>query len=150
MYQNYGFERYINRNELRNTIKYIVQKGDSLYEIAKKYNVSVSDIVSLNNLASSMIYPNQILFIPSLTSNTKTTLKTLLQNNGYNTSNYSKEILDIEVIDGQSLKNSDKYYTILESDTLDTILSKSSLSPYELLNLNKDNWFSSGNKIIIK
>lgn len=150
MYQNFGFERYINRNELRNTIKYIVQKGDSLYEIAKKYNVSVSDIVSLNNLASSMIYPNQILFIPSGTSTTKTTLKTLLENNGYSTNDYSKEILDIEVVDGQVLKQSDKYYKVVESDTLDTILSKSSLSPYELLNLNKDNWFSSGNKIIIK
>lgn len=150
MYQNYGFERYINRNELRNTIKYIVQKGDSLYEIAKKYNVSVNDIISLNNLASSMIYPNQILFIPSNTSTTKTTLKTLLQNNGYSTNDYSKEILDIEVVDGQVLKQSDKYYTVLSTDTLDTILSKSSLSPYELLNLNKDIWFSSGNKIIIK
>lgn len=150
MYQNYGFERYINRNELRNTIKYIVQKGDSLYEIAKNYNVSVNDIISLNNLASSMIYPNQILFIPSTTSTTKTTLKTLLQNNGYSTNDYSKEILDIEVVDGQVLKQSDKYYKVLESDTLDTILSKSSLSPYELLNLNKDIWFSSGNKIIIK
>ncbi len=150
MYQNYGFERYINRRELQDTTKYIVQKGDSLYEIAKKYNVSVNDIISLNNLASSMIYPNQILFIPNKSTQSKTTLKTLLQTNGYNTDNFSDEILKIEVIDGQILKSSDKYYTVLSTDTLDTILSKTGLSPYELLNLNKDNWFLTGNKIIIK
>lgn len=51
MYQNYGFEKFINRDSLRDTIKHVVEKGDTLYEIAKKYNVSVADIVSLNNLA---------------------------------------------------------------------------------------------------
>ena len=40
MYQNYGFEKFINRDSLRDTIKHVVEKGDTLYEIAKKYNVS--------------------------------------------------------------------------------------------------------------
>lgn len=153
MYQNYGFEKFINRDSLRDTIKYVVEKGDTLYEIAKKYNVNVSDIVSLNNLASSMIYPNQILFIPHKAKTEeckKITLKEYLQKNGYDTSGYLEEILNIEVLDNKMLMPTNNRYTIVGTDTLDSIMSKTGLTPYELLNLNKDKWLISGETIIIK
>ena len=35
---------------LLNSIEYIVKKGDSLYSIAKKYGVSVSDLINYNKL----------------------------------------------------------------------------------------------------
>ena len=44
MYQNYGFEKFINRDSLRDTIKHVVEKGDTLYEIAKKYNATIPQI----------------------------------------------------------------------------------------------------------
>ncbi|MCU4674855.1 LysM peptidoglycan-binding domain-containing protein [Catenovulum sp. 2E275] len=45
-------------------IEYIVQSGDNFWEISKKYNVSVKDIVKWNNLASNQaIYPGQTLVI---------------------------------------------------------------------------------------
>lgn len=47
-----------------NSITYIVKKGDSLYTIAKKYNTSVSEIVSLNNLSSNNLSIGQTLKIP--------------------------------------------------------------------------------------
>ncbi len=43
---------------------YIVQKGDSLYSIARKYNTTVSAIQSLNNLATSNLSIGQRLLIP--------------------------------------------------------------------------------------
>lgn len=42
---------------------YTVQKGDSLYSIANKFNTSVSEIKSLNNLSSNLLYIGQILKI---------------------------------------------------------------------------------------
>lgn len=43
---------------------YTVQKGDSLYQIAKKYNTTINDIKNLNNLTSNLLNINQELKIP--------------------------------------------------------------------------------------
>jgi len=40
---------------------YKVQPGDSLWAIAQKYNVSLAQLKSLNQLSSDVIYPNQVL-----------------------------------------------------------------------------------------
>ena len=56
--------------------QYVVQKGDSLYMIAKRFNVSVDDLKKHNHLYSNMIYPNQILLIPSTTDAKKTYMTT--------------------------------------------------------------------------
>ena len=39
---------------------YIVQKGDNLYAIAQKYNISLIDLLNINGLdKDDYIYPNQ-------------------------------------------------------------------------------------------
>lgn len=43
---------------------YIVKLGDTLYSIAKRYNVSVNDIMNTNNLTSSLLTIGQELIIP--------------------------------------------------------------------------------------
>jgi len=43
---------------------YIVQKGDSLWSISKKYGLSVDEIKSANNLNNTMLTIGQILIIP--------------------------------------------------------------------------------------
>lgn len=43
---------------------YTVAAGDSLWLISSKFNTTVSEIVSLNNLKSTTIYPGQLLKIP--------------------------------------------------------------------------------------
>lgn len=44
-----------------------VQRGDSLYQIALKYNVSVSNLKMVNGLSSDLIYVGQTLKIPGTT-----------------------------------------------------------------------------------
>lgn len=44
---------------------YTVKKGDSLYSIARKYQTSVGEIVSLNNLKNNNLSIGQVLKIPS-------------------------------------------------------------------------------------
>lgn len=46
-----------------NTITYIVKPNDSLYEIARKYNTTISKIKEQNNLTSDEIYPGATLTI---------------------------------------------------------------------------------------
>ena len=43
---------------------YIVKKGDSLYSIANKFNVNVDDIISLNNLGTTLLQIDQQILIP--------------------------------------------------------------------------------------
>lgn len=45
-------------------IVYKINKGDSLYSIAKKYGVSVNDIINYNQLANTLLSVNQQLLIP--------------------------------------------------------------------------------------
>lgn len=46
---------------------YIVQKGDSLYSIAQKYNTTVSELKELNNLSTNNLDIGQTLKIPTTT-----------------------------------------------------------------------------------
>ncbi len=45
---------------------YVVQKGDSLWSIAKKYNTTVSELQALNNLPSTSLSIGQVLKLPTL------------------------------------------------------------------------------------
>ncbi len=46
------------------SIQYTVKKGDSLYSIARKYNISVEKLKNTNNLKTDLLTPNQKLILP--------------------------------------------------------------------------------------
>ena len=48
--------------------QYTVQRGDTLYSISKKFNISINKIKELNNLESNIILPGQILIIKEQTT----------------------------------------------------------------------------------
>ncbi|WP_438824192.1 LysM peptidoglycan-binding domain-containing protein [Bacillus sp. JJ1562] len=43
---------------------YTVAQGDTLYTVAKRYNTTVDSLMSLNNLTSDVLQPNQTLRLP--------------------------------------------------------------------------------------
>ncbi len=45
---------------------YIVQEGDTLWDIAARFGVSVNDIIAVNNLSNQDIYPGNEIIIPGL------------------------------------------------------------------------------------
>ena len=57
-----------NEEKPETTISYTVKKGDSLWKIANEYNVSVNDIINLNNLTSNILQVGQVLLIPVTTT----------------------------------------------------------------------------------
>lgn len=91
---------------------YKVQKGDSLWKIASKYDTSVSELRKINNLKSDLIFPNQVLQTSGSSSST----------NKPNTSSSSS--------------SSASTYTVKSGDTLSGIAAKHKIS---LSNLKKWN-----------
>ena len=60
-------------------LSYFVKPGDSLNDIAYKYNVNVYEIIDLNSIKdSSLIKINQKLLIPRNSSNTSSTIEKIL------------------------------------------------------------------------
>ena len=43
---------------------YVVKPGDTLYAISRRYNIPIDSIIALNNLQSTILFPNQQLIIP--------------------------------------------------------------------------------------
>ena len=58
---------------------YVVKSGDSLYSIAKKFNVSVDSLKSANNLQNNLISVGQKLVIPGFTSSTGSNITYVIQ-----------------------------------------------------------------------
>ena len=54
----------VNNSSSDSGVIYVVKNGDSLWSIGKKYNVSVNDLKSANNLNSNMLSIGQQLIIP--------------------------------------------------------------------------------------
>lgn len=50
---------------ISNVIEYVVQSGDSLYSIAKKYGVTAKELQQYNNLPSTLLSIGQVLKIPT-------------------------------------------------------------------------------------
>lgn len=50
------------------TNTYVVQKGDSLYSIARKYSTTIDKIKDLNNLTTNLLSIGQVLLIPTDTN----------------------------------------------------------------------------------
>lgn len=55
---------------------YIVKAGDSLYSIARRFNTTADELMTINNLSSNLLSIGQILLLPSsTTTNTIYTVK---------------------------------------------------------------------------
>ena len=68
--------KYYRSSSVRD-FEYIVKPGDTLYKIAKQFNVSVNDIMNANNFTNHLIYPNQSIMIPSVNNNGGVFLKNM-------------------------------------------------------------------------
>lgn len=134
-----------------NYSKYLVNQGDNLYKIANKFGVSVKDLMNANGLTGSLIYPNQVLLIPSGVVSNEIVV-------GYGES--VKDILDkydldeediyhLKLVPEQIISKRNRVYRITDSISIDEILRKNNLTSDELLRLNQNRWLKNGNDIIV-
>ncbi len=133
---------------------YTVQRGDSLWSIAKKFGITVNELKDANNLSSNILSIGQLLKIPTQEQET-TTSDTYIVKSGdslysiaqkYNTTvdelkklnNLTSNLLSI----GQSLKiptkseNNYIEYTVKKGDNLYSIARNYGLTQSELMDYN--------------
>lgn len=88
---------------------YMVKQGDSLYSIARTYNIPLDTLIMLNGLnKSDYIYPNQEIIIP------KSGVKLYVTKEGDTLAN----IINYMGIDANKLNNQNKNILIVEDQLL--------------------------------
>ena len=135
-------------NETSSDTYYIVKSGDNLYSIANKYNMSVNELKSLNNLVSDNLYIGQKLYLTSNTNDNLYTVKvgdTLYSiakryNVSVNDLANINNIKDNIVIVGEELvipnNSNDRYYKVKAGDTLYSIARMFNTTVKEIQELN--------------
>lgn len=146
---------------------YIVQKGDSLWSIANKFNMTVSGLKNLNNLTNNLLSIGQVLKIKDSSNNGKTTytvqkgdsLWVIANKYGITTeelksyNNLTSNLLSI----GQVLKipqgktSTENIYTVKKGDSLWTIANRynTTVEKIKVLNNLTSNLLSIGQQLKI-
>ena len=132
---------------------YTVQKGDTLYSIAKKYNTTPEQIKTLNQLSSNNISIGQTLKIPTSTTNTyivkagdtlyrianqnNTTVQTLKELNNLSTNTLTiGQILKLPSTEIIEIPTTTTNYTVKKGDTLYSIAKQYNTTVDKIQNLN--------------
>ena len=164
-----GQRLYFTENTQDETI-YIVEKGDTLYSISRKFNISVDEIKRLNNLTTNEIYPNQKLIIleKEMEESNEYDIYTVVKGDSLWSiaKRYDIKINDLIELNnlsnlsiniGQNLlvpkKDIDEdIYIVEKNDTLWSVAKKNNLTVDELKKLNNltTNTISIGQKLKIK
>ncbi len=140
------------------TNTYTVQKGDSLYSIARKYDITVNTLKRLNNLTTDTIVIGQILKVPSNedTPNNNTyivqkgdTLYSIAKKYGISVDElkryndlFSNELLIGQILNIPSDNNNDIeedevfYYTVQKGDSLYSIAKRFGINVNDLIKTN--------------
>lgn len=146
-------EEIIEPNIPTDSNTYIVKSGDNLYSIAKKYDITVDNLKTTNNLTSNTLSIGQVLKIPgtsieepnthtvskgeslySIANKYGTTVNELKQLNNLTSNTLS--IGQILKLPGTTEESTINTYTVKSGDTLYKIANKYNLTVNELKELN--------------
>lgn len=145
--------------------EYVVRRGDTLFKIARDHGVAVEDLIAANNLVSNQIYPGQNIIIPkSVPSGSlyfeeyvvepNDTLEKIAEKLNVRIDLLTKynDISKILLAENQVIRIPRPFnlYTIVETDTLESILDQHNMTLTELIRANMDTWLAPGTTIHVK
>ena len=131
---------------------YTVKSGDSLWNIANKYNTTVNDLKSLNNLTSNNLSIGQVLKLPNTNNTNENTYTVKSGDSLWNIANkYNTTVNDLKSLNnltsnnlsiGQILKlpntnnTNENTYTVKSGDSLWSIANRYNTTVNDLKSLN--------------
>ncbi len=138
---------------------YVVKTGDSLWEISRKYQTTIEELMEVNNLSQDTIYPNQVLFIPkkhnqkpsgcyyqTVAGDTLGDVFKKLKLDDRCLKKYAP-ILDILVEPNQIIELVNKHKVTYKGEDIDEFLADNNLTSTDLLKLNR--WLKPGSEVIV-
>lgn len=137
---------------------YVVKTGDSLWEISRKYQTTIEELMELNNLSQDTIYPNQVLFIPkkkhdygcyyqTVAGDTLGVVFKKLKLDDKCLKKYAP-ILDILVEPNQVIELVGKNHKVTyKGEDIEEFLADNNLSSMDLVKLNR--WLKPGSEVIV-
>lgn len=145
---------YTAPNTTSSSSTYTVKAGDTLYKIAQKYNTTVDQLKTLNNLSNNNLAIGQILNLPSSTRNTytvksgdtlysiatrnHTTVQKLRDLNQLTSDNLSiGQVLVLPTTEVLEIPSVGTTYTVQAGDTLYSIAKKYDTTVDQIKNLNQ-------------
>lgn len=148
------------------TETYTVQKGDTLYGIARKYNITVDELKSLNNIVGNNLYIGQELRVPVTQTNDDYEIYTVVKGDSLwlISQRYGvtvDDLIEINNLENADLQIGDKLkipktkpkntYTVKKGDSLWSIAKEFNVSVEELKIANSltSNLISVGQVLII-
>lgn len=131
---------------------YIVKKGDSLYSVALKYNMSANELKELNNLTSNILSVGQKLRVNKEIPSSANTYKVVAGDNLYSIANkYNTTVDELKKLNNLTSNNlsigqvliiengtasNNNTYKVANGDTLYSVARKYNISVDELKKLN--------------
>ena len=131
--------------------EYVVKPKDSLYSIAKEFKTTVAELTDINMLTTNVLYPNQVLLVPTHSKSLDITLLEYFTNEGDTMEKISNKVgVPIQTLGAYNdfgkvlLKEkqrilyptNERSYLIKSGDTVKTICEETGLSAEKILELN--------------
>ena len=118
----------VTNTQTSNASSYTVKSGDSLWSIANRHGLSVSQLKNMNGLTSDIIYPGQTLKVGQ-GNNTSTTAPSKIATT-------TPAPSQVSTTSSNTSTSTSKTYTVASGDSLWAIANKHGLSVSQLKNMN--------------
>lgn len=127
-----------NNQRLPNQEKtHFVQKGETLYGLARKYGLEIETLKRINGLTDNLIQPGQRLMVQG-------GIASKMEEPPINNAESTRDI------EKRKQQSAQKLYQVEEGDNLFTIADKHGLSIVDLVDMNPNSSFDVGDKVVVK
>ena len=131
--------------------EYVVKPKDSLYSIAKEFKTTVADLTDVNMLTTNVLYPNQVLLVPTHNKTQDITLLEYYTKDGDTMERISNRVgVPIQTLGAYNdfgkvvleenqrilYPSNERCYVVKSADSVKTICEETGLSAEQILELN--------------
>ena len=131
--------------------EYVVKPKDSLYTIAKEFKTTVADLTDINMLTTNVLYPNQVLLVPTHSKTLDITLLEYFTKNGDTMEKISNKVgVPIQTLGAYNdfgkvvleenqrilYPTNERSYLVKNGDSVKSICEETGLSAEKILELN--------------